>query len=234
MSRLHPSCRKTSSASLLISACIAGCGGAEDLQILEGLLNLDSLHETALIVQARDDRGELRAASPTDADGRFVLFVPPATLTVTASGRRVHALGTLQICTVGPPVSMEVSPAPSGLSDGCLAARGELSDCRRTVEPACDILETAVQACRAGDRIGECLEEREALGACQAVSGDCDPELDALNQCLQSACAERLFRFIDSGCLEGCGAQEEEVIAACTEPRLGTETVMEVGCSSSR
>lgn len=218
--------------SLLLIPWMAGCGGAEALQVVVGNLELALLEEEALVVQARDEQGELRAASPTDRHGEFVLFVPAATLHLTASGRRVHDLGTLRICAVGAPIEMQVAPATMGFTEACLDARRALSDCRRTTEPTCSDLESEVQACRAGDPIEACIDERKALGDCEAEGRDCVDAQHAWERCRLMVCTNRFNALVDGGCLEGCQPYEDDVISECTEPR-NQPAATEVGCTPS-
>ncbi|MEL6187806.1 MAG: hypothetical protein AAFU79_24550 [Myxococcota bacterium] len=226
---MNPSIRPV--ASLLVIS-LEACGGEVPLQVVEGTLDLEALGETSLVVQARNVEGDLQAASPTEPSGDYVLFVPPATFSVTASGRVVHDLGMLRVCAVGPPHRMVVDPSPPTLSEACLAARSDLAECRRTVEPACDVLEVQVRACRGGDPVEECAAEAALLERCLEVRTDCDSEAMAVDRCRQAICDDRLAQYVDGGCIEGCQAPQDAVLSACTSmPR--NATVTEVGCSSS-
>ena len=217
--------------SVLVALATA-CGDEVPLQIVEGQLDLVSLEETELVVQARDSEGILKAAAPTDASGYFVLFVPPTTLTVTASGRAVHQLGTIRVCAVGPPIEMNTNPAPPDLSQQCFAAREALAGCRSTVEPQCATYEAQVRTCRSGGRISTCAAQQDALDACLQGQGDCRSETMAFEQCREAECADRLARFLDAGCLDGCRSEEEALLEACT-PTRSDPVVTEVGCSPS-
>lgn len=217
---------------LLTSLWGAACGGEIALQVVEGQLDLFALAERALLVQARHADGALAAAAPTDASGAFVLFVPPATLTLTALGRQVHRLGTLKVCEVGEPVQIAVNPSPSPFSEACLSARGALAECRRRVGSVCAEYEAEVRTCRSGQPVDECTVERSRWTACERSGRSCESERSALDDCRNSACETRLVRFLDAGCLEPCRSEEEAVLATCAEPQ-NELTSREVGCSSS-
>lgn len=224
--------RSLASRAVALTSALFACGSDEiPLQVVQGQVDLAALDETSLLVQARDEQEVLQSASTTDASGSYILFVPPSILTITASGRRLHTLGSLVVCAVGPPVSIP-GDAPPAQSEACLSARADLSSCRQTVEPACSRYETEVFACRNGQSIEECAAQEASLNRCRQAGGMCSMEEEALEGCVQSACEERLYRFLDGGCLDGCGPQEEAVLAACSEPRTEPQP-MEVGCSSS-